>query len=352
LPTPRVDRYRGRSPVRIRPSGFESPGPRWPYAGSGWTGRVEPVLLAGSAWAAGPGPVILPARPLERRALPAALVPFRRRLSHAACALAPTYPEPTYPEGISDCFKLRACATIQLATKSGRVEQTPGCPGPIPANQPFCVPMWPGCRRPTASPSQPSRTCPGPSRAFRSSVARQYPLCAVSTPTSAASTPNAPTISMSFVPLCQFPVAHRQSVPCWLAGGSRAVSTPGLCLCGWALPVHSSAFAHLTSRASATSVQRACLDPWTAVRVPAYPGPVARLPRVTGLQPLSPPAGPAPRTSVRHRATGSARGLARPRPAPPLQGASSIGPQIFNLTHKYCNLPPAIFQSSTCENAW
>jgi hypothetical protein len=49
----------------------------------------------------GPGPATLPARPLELdrtcclRARPATLVPFRRRLSRAACALAgaPTYPE-------------------------------------------------------------------------------------------------------------------------------------------------------------------------------------------------------------------------------------------------------------------
>jgi hypothetical protein len=49
LPTPRVDRYRGRSLARMRPG--DSPGPRRPFVGSGWTqtDRVERVLLAGSA---------------------------------------------------------------------------------------------------------------------------------------------------------------------------------------------------------------------------------------------------------------------------------------------------------------
>ncbi len=60
-----------------------------------------------------------------------------------------------------------------------------------------------------------------------------------------------------------------------------------------------------------------------------YPGPVARLPRITGHRPPSLPAGPAPQTSALHRAAGSARGRSRPRPAPPSppQGASSTGPQ-------------------------
>ena len=49
LSTPRVDRYRGRSPARMRPG--DSPGPRRPFVGSGWTrtDRVKRVLLAGSA---------------------------------------------------------------------------------------------------------------------------------------------------------------------------------------------------------------------------------------------------------------------------------------------------------------
>jgi hypothetical protein len=49
LPTPRVDRYWGRSPVLMRPGG--SPGPRSPFVGSGWTrtDQVERVFVAGSA---------------------------------------------------------------------------------------------------------------------------------------------------------------------------------------------------------------------------------------------------------------------------------------------------------------
>jgi hypothetical protein len=49
LPTHLVDRYRGRSPARMRPD--DSPGPRRPFVGSGWTRTdwVERVLLAGSA---------------------------------------------------------------------------------------------------------------------------------------------------------------------------------------------------------------------------------------------------------------------------------------------------------------
>ena len=49
LSTPRVVRYRGRSPARMRPG--DSPGPRRPFVGSGWTrtDRVERVLLAGRA---------------------------------------------------------------------------------------------------------------------------------------------------------------------------------------------------------------------------------------------------------------------------------------------------------------
>jgi hypothetical protein len=45
LPTPRVDRYRGRSLARMRPG--DSPGPRQPFVGSGWTrtDRVERVIL-------------------------------------------------------------------------------------------------------------------------------------------------------------------------------------------------------------------------------------------------------------------------------------------------------------------
>jgi hypothetical protein len=91
--------------------------------------------------------------------------------------------------------------------------------------------------------------------------------------------------------------------------------------------------------------QRASPEPWTAVRVPAYPGPVARLPPVTGLQPPPPPAGPAPRKSVLHRAAGSARGPSR---VPTLAhasatGASSTGPQVRLRVEKCCGGDRKIF---------
>jgi hypothetical protein len=47
-----------------------------------------------------------------------------------------------------------ASACNQLANDCKR--QPLGSQGPIPANQPWCVQRWPGCRRPTAS-----RTCSG-----------------------------------------------------------------------------------------------------------------------------------------------------------------------------------------------
>jgi hypothetical protein len=69
-----------------------------------------------------------------------------------------------------------------------------------------------------------------------------------------------------------------------------------------------------------------------------YQGPVAWLPRITGLRPPSLPAGPAPRTSALHRAAGSTRGRSRPRPAPPLQEASSTGlqaaPSVFTRAYR------------------
>ncbi len=170
------------------------------------------------------------------------------------------------------------------------------------------------------------------------SVGRQYPQGSISTPTHAVSAPYAPAISLSFAPFGQYPVAHRPSVPRWLAGGSRAVSTPA-CEAGHSL-------VQPPPRASASNVQAS--EPRSSLSPPSesqrrYPGPVARLPRITGHRPPSLPAGPAPRTSALHRTAGSTRGRSRPRPAPPPQGPSSTGPQEINVLHSVCypTAPPA-----------
>ncbi len=114
--------------------------------------------------------------------------------------------------GVSGCFELRARATIQRATASDRSLAARGSRRIRPvAWQCRCGPA-------AAGPQLPCLPRSG--------------LCidsrAVSTPTRAVSTSNAPTVSMSFTPLCQFPVAHRPSVPRWLSGlgGPPAVSTP------------------------------------------------------------------------------------------------------------------------------
>ena len=116
LPTPRVDRYRGRSPARMRPG--DSPGPRRPFVGSGWTrtDRVERVLLAGSARARARD--LARSQPLGRLgrtghplARPAAMGSCRRRLSRA---LAPAYPESLFA---SRCERERQTSErLQAAT--------------------------------------------------------------------------------------------------------------------------------------------------------------------------------------------------------------------------------------------
>jgi hypothetical protein len=125
-----------------------------------------------------------------------------------------------------------------------------------------------------------------------------------STPTHAVSAPDTPTISLSFAPFGQYPVAHRPSVPRWLAGGSRAVSTPacesGPSLDGLRPTTYSG------QRVQRPSERASSLSPPSESQR-RYPGPVARLPRITGHRPPSLPAGPAPRTSALHRAAGSAR---------------------------------------------
>jgi hypothetical protein len=157
------------------------------------------------------------------------------------------------------------------------------------------------------------------------SVGRQYPEGSISTPTHAVSAPDATTISLSFAPFGQYPVAHRPSVPRWLAGGSRAVSTPA-CEAGPSLDgLRPTTYSG--QRVQRPSERASSLSPPSESQR-RYPGPVARLPRITGNRPPSLPAGPAPRTSALHRAAGSARGRSRPRPAPPPQGASSTGPQV------------------------
>ena len=93
LSTPRVDRY-----LDDRRFGFGPVAPSHLVRGGPSPGRAGLAKLSGSSLPgpSGPGPAILPAQPLERlgrtrcfRARPAALVPFRRRLSRA---LAPTNP--------------------------------------------------------------------------------------------------------------------------------------------------------------------------------------------------------------------------------------------------------------------
>jgi hypothetical protein len=95
------------------------------------------------------------------------------------------------------------------------------------------------------------------------SVGRLYPEGSISTPTHAVSAPAAPTISLSFAPFGHNPVAHRQSVPCWLAGSSRAVSTPACdssCNAGPSL-------VQLPTQASASNVQAS--EPRASARRPS-----------------------------------------------------------------------------------
>ncbi len=142
----------------------------------------------------------------------------------------------------------------------------------------------------------------------------------ISTPTHAVSAPDAPGISLSFAPFGQYPVAHRPSVTCWLAGGSRAVSTPA-CVAGPSL-------VRPPPRVSASNVQAS--EPRASARRPS-PSAGARVPS-PGC-PVSPATGrlhyqPGPRPGrAPSTAPPAARGRSRPRPAPPPQGASSTGPQ-------------------------
>jgi hypothetical protein len=106
LPTPRVDRNRGRSPARMRPS--DSPGPRLPFVGSGWTrmNLLEWVLLAGSARAR-PGDIA--------RAAPQKTGPNRAPTGAARRhgLLPPTALPCACPSvpGVSARFEMRAQAT-------------------------------------------------------------------------------------------------------------------------------------------------------------------------------------------------------------------------------------------------
>ena len=144
------------------------------------------------------------------------------------------------------------------------------------------------------------------------------PQGSISTPTHAVSAPHAPTISLSFAPFGQYPVAHRPSVPRWLAGGSRAVSTPA-CVAGPSL-------VRPPPRASASNVQSS--EPRASARRPSpsagtrVPSPGCPASQATGRLHYQPARAPI------HRAAGSSRGRSRPRPAPPPQGASSTGPQV------------------------
>jgi hypothetical protein len=116
------------------------------------------------------------------------------------------------------------------------------------------------------------------------SVGRQYPQGPISTPTHAVSAPSAPTISLGFAPFGQFPVAHRPSVPCWLAGGSRAVSTSA-CEAGPSLDGLCPT-AYSGQRVQRPSERASSLGP-TSESQRLYPGPTARLPRarITGFRP-------------------------------------------------------------------
>jgi hypothetical protein len=98
-----------------------------------------------------------------------------------------------------------------------------------------------------------------------------------STPTHAVSTPS--TLAGSFAP--------SESV----SRSSQAVSIPSLDV--WALPSPGAAWGPFRARATSVLASRQRAPESQAARVPSYLGPFARLPRVTGLRPHSPPAGPA-----------------------------------------------------------
>ena len=139
------------------------------------------------------------------------------------------------------------------------------------------------------------------------------PQGSISTPTHAVSAPHAPTISLSFSPFGQYPGAHRPSVPRWLAGGSRAVSTPA-CVAGPSL-------VQPPTRASASNVQasepRASArrpSPSAGTRVPSPGCPHHRPPAAfTASRARAPDERPPPRRRV------------RPRPIPTQARASATG---------------------------
>ncbi len=151
------------------------------------------------------------------------------------------------------------------------------------------------------------------------SVGRQG---SINIPTRAVCAPGAPTISLSFAPFGQFPVAHRPSVPCWLAGGSRAVSTllvrPGL-------PSSN----RLLGPARPTS-KRASLGPRPAVRIPA-PVPGSRRQAAPHHRP------PAAFTAIWARAPDERpppRRRVRPRPIPTQARVSATGGFEHRLTSR------------------
>ena len=149
------------------------------------------------------------------------------------------------------------------------------------------------------------------------------PQGSVSTPTHAVCAPAAPTISLSFAPFGQYPVAHRPSVPRWLAGGSRAVSTPA-CVAGPSL-------VRPPPRASASNVQASEPQASESARRPS-PSAGTRVPS-SGC-PASPATGrlhyqPGPRPGRAPSTAPPGPPEADPDPGPRLRhrGASSTGQQ-------------------------
>ena len=118
---------------------------------------------------------------------------------------------------------------------------------------------------------------------------------------------------MRSAPLCQFPMAHRPSAPCWLAGGSRAVSSPA-CVSLALVPTRFSGQRHQrpskrAPRYGPASESQRTRDPSPARGCPASPG-SGRLPYQPGPRPgrassTAPPgphgANPDPGPRLRHR---------------------------------------------------
>jgi hypothetical protein len=142
---------RGRSPARMRPG--DSPGPRRPFVGSGWTrtDRSERVLLAGSARARARDP----------------------RLGY--CTRGPSKdwadpgthwhgPPPWAPAADGSSVRLpqhtRSLSSLRDASASNQLAsdcrlQPLGSQMSIPASPSCCVLRCPGCRRPATT-----TTCP------------------------------------------------------------------------------------------------------------------------------------------------------------------------------------------------